>query len=307
MLDIALVGTGGMMPMSNRHLSSALLRFEGRMVLIDCGEGTQVSARQVGWGFKTIDAICLTHFHADHVTGLPGLLLTIGHAGRDEELTIYGPIGVERIVRSLCVVAPEIPFPVRFVEIPNDGIKDAIQIPYTNFYLRAHPLSHGCVCFGFRLDIKRKGRFDADAAKGLGLPVQMWGKLQRGESVKHEGAVITPDAVMGDARRGLSVSYATDTRPPKGLAGFIQGSDLFICEGQYGDEELLPKARAYKHMIFSEAATIAKQGDVKEMWLTHFSPSLQNPKDYIKNARKIFQNTHVGYDRMTATLSFDED
>jgi len=306
MLDVALLGSGGMMPMHNRHLSSLLLRYEGRMVLIDCGEGTQVSARQVGWGFKTLDCICLTHFHADHVTGLPGLLLTIGHAQRQEPLTIVGPVGVERIVRSLCVVAAELPFKIDFVEISNSGMEN-FSVPGTNFLLSAHPAKHNCTCFAFKLDIPRKGRFDPVAAAGLGLPVQMWGKLQRGETVEQNGQSFTPEMVMGAARRGLCVSYCTDSRPPAGLPDFIRHSDLFVCEGQYGDEEKLPKAKAYKHMIFSEAATLAKQGEVKKMWLTHFSPSLQNPKDYLHNARKIFANSYVGYDRLTESFNFDEE
>ena len=306
MLDVALVGSGGMMPMAGRHLSSLLVRFDGRMVLIDCGEGTQVSARQIGWGFKTIDAICITHFHADHVTGLPGLLLTIGHAERTEPLTIIGPVGVERIVRSLCVVAPELPFELKFIEIPNSGALN-IKIPYTNFTLSAHPAQHNCTCFAYRLDIARLGKFDHQTAKSLGLPVQMWGKLQHGQSVEHDGKIITPDAVMGAARRGLSVSYCTDSRPPKGLPEFINGSDLFVCEGQYGDPQKLPKAKAYKHMIFSEAAQLAKDGNVKKLWLTHFSPSLQNPKDYLHHAKKIFENTHIGRDRMEESLTYDDE
>ena len=306
MLDIALVGSGGMMPMAGRHLSSLLVRFEGRMVLIDCGEGTQVSARQIGWGFKTIDAICITHFHADHVTGLPGLLLTIGHAERKEPLTIIGPIGVERIVRSLCVVAPELPFELKFVEIPNAGAQN-ISIPHTSFTLHAHPAQHNCTCFAYRIDIARLGKFDHETAKAMGLPVQAWGKLQRGESVEHNGKTITPDAVMGKPRRGLSVSYCTDSRPPKGLPEFIHGSDLFVCEGQYGDPAKLPKAKAYKHMIFSEAAKLAKEGNVKKMWLTHFSPSLQNPKDYLHHAKKIFENSHIGRDKMEESLTFDDE
>ncbi|MDR2168035.1 MAG: ribonuclease Z [Clostridiales bacterium] len=306
MFDIALVGCGGMMPLPNRYLSSLLLRFEGRMVLIDCGEGTQVSAKQVGWGFKTIDCICLTHFHADHVAGLPGLLLSIGHSGRDEPLTIVGPVGVAHIVRSLCVIAPEIPFPLNFVEIPAGGMKD-FKIPLTNFILGAHPAHHNCPCFAFRIDIGRLGKFDPDAARALNIPVNFWGKLQKGETLEHNGQILTPDMVMSAPRRGLSVSYCTDSRPPRGLPAFIQNSDLFVCEGHYGDEERLPKARAYKHMIFSEAAELARKGGVGELWLTHFSPAMPNPGDYLKNARKIFQNTHIGHDRKTTTLNFQED
>jgi len=306
MFDIALVGSGGMMPLHNRFLSSALLRFEGRMLLIDCGEGAQVSIKQIGWGFKTIDCICLTHFHADHVTGLPGLLLSIGHSGREEPLTIIGPIGVEHIVKSLCVVVGELPFDIEFVEIPKEGLA-SFEVPLTKFLLSTHPAQHNCPCFAFRVDVPRLGKFDVEAAKANNIPVHFWNRLQKGNIVEHEGQTFTPEMVMGDARRGLSLGYCTDSRPPRGLPDFVRDCDLFICEGQYGDEEKLPKAKAYKHMIFSEAATLAKEGNVKEMWLTHFSPSLQNPKDYINNARRIFSNSHVGKDRMVKTLVFDEE
>jgi ribonuclease Z len=305
MFDIALVGCGGMMPLPNRYLSSALMRFEGRMILIDCGEGTQVSAKQVGWGFKTIDCICLTHFHADHVSGLPGLLLTIGHSGRAEPLTIVGPIGVAHVVRSLCVIAPEIPFPVQFIELPEGGINQ-IQIPHTSFYLSAIPVKHNCICFAYRIDIKRKGKFDPEAAKAENIPINFWNRLQKGETIEFEGRVFTPEMVMGRERRGLTVSYCTDSRPTKTLPNFIQGSDLFICEGHYGAQDKLSKARSHKHMIFSEAAELAKAGKAKKLWLTHFSPAMQNPAEYIKNAGKIFPNSQIGFDRKTTTLTFDE-
>ncbi|MCL2350214.1 MAG: ribonuclease Z [Defluviitaleaceae bacterium] len=306
MFDIALVGSGGMMPLAHRHLSSAMLRYEGRMVLIDCGEGTQVSAKQLGWGFKTIDCICLTHFHADHIMGLPGLLLTIGHAGREESLTIIGPVGVARIVQSICIVASDLPFKVNFVEVPPGGFK-GFKIPFTSYILSAHPAFHRCPCFAYRIDIERKGKFDAAAAKELGLPVRFWNKLQKGEVVEHESQTFTPDMVMGEQRRGLSMAYCTDSRPPKGLPEFVSGVDLLICEGQYGDPAKLPNAKAYKHMMFSEAATIARAGNVGKMWLTHFSPSLQNPKEYLKNARDIFPKSYVGFDRKTESFVFEED
>jgi len=306
MLDIALVGCGGMMPLPNRYLSSLLMRYEGRMMLIDCGEGTQVSVKQVGWGFKNIDCICLTHFHADHVAGLPGLLLTIGGSGREEPITIIGPQGVGHIVRSLCVIAPEIPFEINFIEIPHKGMKE-IPVPGTSYMLSAIPADHNCPCFAFRIDIKRTGRFDLKAAMALPIPRNYWNKLQKGQAVEHDGQIYTPDMVLGQSRKGLAVSYCTDSRPPRGLAAFVQGSDLFICEGHYGEDDKLDKARSHKHMLFSEAAKIAKDGGVEQMWLTHFSPAMPNPEAFIQNARKIFANSHVGYDRMVTTLGFEEE
>ena len=305
MFDIALVGCGGMMPLPNRYLSALLLRYEGRMMLIDCGEGTQVTARQVGWGFKNIDCICLTHFHADHVAGLPGLLLTIGMSGREEPLTIVGPIGVGSIVRNICVIAPEIPFKLNFVELPYGG-KSGMAIPLTNFILSAAPADHNTPCFAYRVDVRRKGKFNLEAAERLGIPRNLWNPLQKGREVQHGGQVFTPEMVMGAERRGISVAYCTDTRPPKGLPGFIAGCDLFVCEGHYGDDALLEKAKSHRHMIFSEAAGLARAGNVKKLWLTHFSPAMTNPGEFIRFARDVFPNTSLGYDRMTGTLVFDE-
>ncbi|MDR2183923.1 MAG: ribonuclease Z [Clostridiales bacterium] len=306
MLDIALVGCGGMMPLPNRYLSSLLLRHEGRMMLIDCGEGTQVSVKQVGWGFKNIDCICLTHFHADHVAGLPGLLLTIGGSGREEPITIVGPIGVSHIVRSLCVIAPEIPFEINFIEIGSTGSKD-IAVPLTSYMLSAAPVDHNCPCFAYRVDIKRTGLFNLEAAMTLPIPRNYWNILQKGRTIEHEGRIYTPDMVLGSQRKGLAVSYCTDSRPPRGLAAFVANSDIFVCEGHYGEDALLDKAKSHKHMLFSEAARLAKAGNVGQLWLTHFSPAMPNPEAFIQNARKIFANSHVGYDRMVTTLSFEDE
>ena len=306
MFDIALIGCGGMMPLPNRFLSALLVRYEGRLLLIDCGEGTQVSARQVGWGFKNIDCICLTHFHADHVAGLPGLLLTIGMSGREEPLTIVGPSGLSHIVNSLCAIAPEIPFQLNFIELPYGG-KGDITVPFTKFILSATPTDHNCPCFAYRIDIRRKGKFNLEAAENLGLPRRFWNPLQKGQDVEFEGQVYTPEMVMGTQRRGISVAYCTDTRPPKGLPAFIKACDIFICEGHYGEDALLEKAKSHRHMIFSEAAALAKAGNVGKLILTHFSPAMPNPSEFVHFARNIFPNTHVGFDRMTDTLCFSEE
>ena len=305
MLEVALVGTGGMMPLPQRYLSSLLLRHEGRMMLIDCGEGTQVSAKQVGWGFKNIDCICLTHFHADHVAGLPGLLLTIGGSGREEALTIVGPPGVAHIVESICIIAPEIPFPINFIEIPRGGRRD-IKIPLTDFTLSALPADHNCPCFAYRVDIQRKGKFNLEAAESLGLPRRFWNPLQKGQNVEFEGQIFTPGMVMGVTRRGISVAYCTDSRPPRNMAAFIADCDLFVCEGHYGDDDKMDKAKKYKHMVFSEAAKLARDGNAARLWLTHFSPAMPNPEEFIDNARGVFPDAVVGYDRMVETLMFED-
>ena len=305
MLDIALVGAGGFMPMHNRFLTAMLARYNGKMLLIDCGEGTQIMLRRVGWGFKDIDVICLTHFHADHVTGLPGLLLTIGNSGRTEPVTIVGPKSVREVASYLCVVAP-LPFEPRFIELtPRDH--KPVDFKAGVFNLSALPLDHHMPCLGYSIYIPRAGRFDADKATRLGIPLLGWSKLQKGETVERDGVRFTPDMVMSQPRKGLKVSYITDTRPCAGIPEFIRGSDLFIAEGLYGDDEMLDQAASKMHMIFREAAELARQGEVDELWLTHFSPAMPDPENYIDFARRVFPNSVAGRDRMTKTLRFQDE
>ena len=304
MLDVALVGTGGFMPMHNRYLTAMLLRLNGRMLLVDCGEGTQMSMRRIGWGFKDIDVICLTHFHADHVAGLPGLLLTMGNADRKDPVTIVGPKGVREVVSRLCVIAP-LPFEPHFIELAPRGA--SVDFTVGQFHLSALMLAHRTPCLGYRITVPRAGRFDPEKAKMLGVPLQSWSKLQRGETVVHEGQRFTSDMVMGPSRRGLAVSYTTDTRPTDGIPAFIQDSDLYIAEGLYGDDAMGEQAASKHHMVFSEAAKLARAGGVGELWLTHFSPAMPNPKDFVDVARRIFPNTKTGADRMRTTLTFSED
>ena len=305
MLDIALVGAGGFMPMHNRFLTAMLARYNGRMLLVDCGEGSQIMIRRVGWGFKDIDVICLTHFHADHITGLPGLLLTIGNSGRTEPVIIVGPKGVREVVSYLCVVAP-LPFEARFIELSPRG-REQVDFEAGVFTLSALSLDHHMPCLGYSINVARAGRFDAEKATRLRIPLKGWSKLQRGESVEHEGESFTPDMVMGPPRKGLKVSYVTDTRPCVGIPDFIRGSDLFIAEGLYGDDEMLEQAAQKMHMIFREAAELARAGEVGELWLTHFSPAMPDPESYIDFARRVFPNSRAGRDRMTKTLRFQDE
>lgn len=304
MLDVCLLGTGGMMPLPYRALTSLMVRYNGMNVLIDCGEGTQVSIKQQGWSVKPIDVICFTHFHADHISGLPGLLLTLGNAERTEPVTMIGPKRLEKIVNALRMIAPELPFPIRFIELEENQQ----SFTFNGLRINAYKVNHNITCYGYSLEIDRAGKFDVNKAKEQNVPMPYWSRLQKGETICDEsGVVYTPDMVLGQPRKGIKLTYCTDSRPTKEIVENARESDLFICEGMYGEPDKEKKAKEYKHMTFYEAATMAKEANVKELWLTHYSPSLVRPQDYTKQVQEIFPNTVVPKDRRTTTLLFEEE
>ena len=307
MLDAALLGTGGMMPLPGRFLTSLLLRFGGRLVMVDCGEGTQVTLKLLGWGYKNLDAICFTHFHADHISGLPGLLLTVGNSGREEPITLIGPPGMGIVAQCLCIIAQELPFEVNIVELPYERGVAPQSVKLGDFHISALPVDHRIPCFAYSFDFKRAGRFDMDKAKGNNVPMKAWNRLQKYETVILDGCEYTPDMVLGPPRTPIKLSYCTDTRPVKGLPEFVKNSDLFICEGLYGEPDMLEKTAAHKHMIFQEAAGIAKAGRVDELWLTHFSPAMTFPEYFLHTARSIFPNAFIGKDRMAKTIRYRDE
>lgn len=302
MLDVCLLGTGGMMPLPRRWLTSLMTRYNGSNLMIDCGEGTQIAIKQKGWSFKPIDVICFTHYHADHISGLPGLLLTMGNADRTEPLTLIGPKGLERVVASLRVIAPELPFEIKCIEIQEKEEHFSIN----GYEITAYRVNHNVVCYGYTIEIRRAGKFDVERALASEIPQRCWNPLQKGETVMFEGKTYTPDMVLGEARKGIKVAYCTDTRPVQVIAEQAKDADLFICEGMYGEPDKEAKAREYKHMTMQEAAALAKQAQVKEMWLTHYSPSLVHPEDYMEPVRTIFANTIAAKDGRTLEINYDE-
>ena len=299
-----MLGTGGTLPLMNRWLTSLMVRYKGHAVLIDCGEGTQIAAQRAGVTLKPVDKILLTHLHADHISGLPGLLLTMGNQGRTEELSIVGPVGTERAVNALRTIAPNLPFDIRVSELETES-----ELMYfLECDIRAFRLNHGVPCYGYSFTLPRSGRFDAARARELAIPLEYWNRLQKGETIETGETTYTPEMVLGPPRRGLKLTYCTDTRPIPAIAEAAADSDLFICEGMYGEDEMLPKALENRHMLFSEAARLAADaGGVRELWLTHYSPSLPNPKAYRDVARAIFPNTSTPRDGWTRTLVFDEE
>ena len=302
MLDVCLLGTGGMMPLPRRKLTALMTRYNGSSMLIDCGEGTQVAIKEAGWSFKPIDVICFTHFHADHISGLPGLLLTMGNAERKEDLLIIGPKNVEKVVNHIRIIAPELPFKIKFMELTEQFHEFEVN----GMRINAFRVNHNVMCYGYSINIDRAGKFNVDLAREKGIPMKFWNKLQKGEIIEDEGILYTPDMVLGEARKGIKVTYCTDTRPVESIVDNAKGADLFICEGMYGEKDKIAKAKEYKHMTFYEAADIAAKANPKQMWLTHFSPSLILPGDYMDEVRQTFKESYLGKDGKIIELGFED-
>ena len=302
MLDVCLLGTGGMMPLPYRRLTALMTRYNGSNLLIDCGEGAQVAIKEKGWSFKPIDVICFTHYHADHISGLPGLLLTMGNAERTEPLTMVGPKGLERVVKALRTIAPELPFEIKFIELTEPEE----ELELYGYHIHAFRVNHKVTCYGYSVEIKRAGKFEVERAREHEIPQKYWSVLQRGEEVVDEERHFTPDMVLGPPRKGIKITYCTDTRPTESLVKSAEKSDLLICEGMYAEKEKIAKAKQYKHMTFYEAAEVAAKAGVKEMWLTHFSPSLVRAEDYMPQVRKIFEASYLGKDGKSVELVFED-
>lgn len=304
MLDVCLLGSGGMMPLPYRWLTSLMVRYNGSSLLIDCGEGTQIAIKEKGWSFKPINTICFTHYHGDHISGLPGLLLTMGNAERTEPLTLIGPKGLERVVNALRVIAPELPFPIVYKEI--NGTEEEFVLD-TGYRLKAFRVNHSVPCYGYTLQLDRAGKFQLDRAMEQNIPKMYWNRLQKGETIIDGETVYTPDMVLGEARKGIKLTYCTDTRPTQSIVEHAAGSDLFICEGMYGEKDKEAKAREHRHMTFYEAAKLAREAEVSELWLTHYSPSLTYPEEYMDEVRKIFPAAKAGKDKKSVELDFEKE
>ena len=303
MLDICLLGTGGMLPMPHRWLTSMMARCEGTNLLIDCGEGTQIAMKEKGWSPKPIDIICFTHYHADHISGLPGLLLSMGNAEKTSPLLLVGPKGLQKVVGCLRIIAPELPFEIKFKELTEDRE----QFNFGPYVIDAYKVNHNIPCYGYALTIPRKGEFSKERAEAQNIPLRFWNKLQHGETQTDSdtGITYTPDMVMGEERRGIKVSYCTDTRPVPVIAEYAADADLMICEGMYGEEDKEEKARGYKHMTMQEGAALAARAQPKEMWFTHYSPSMANPKPYMEEILKIFPRAKAAKDGWSVDLGYE--
>lgn len=302
MLDVCLLGTGGMMPLPYRWLTALMVRYNGKSVLIDCGEGTQVAMKKKGWSPKPIDVMCFTHYHADHISGLPGMLLTMGNAERTEPLLMIGPKGLERVVNALRVIAPELPFEITYREITENEQSFA----FDGLTIEAFRVNHNVTCYGYNVKVSRTGKFNPERAEELQIERKYWSRLQKGEVINDGERVLTPKMVLGPERKGIHVTYCTDTRPTDSIVRNAGNADLFICEGMYGEPEKKAKAKEYKHMTFYEAAELARKANPARMWLTHYSPSLVRADEFMDAVRKIFPRAEAGKDGKSIELKFDD-
>jgi ribonuclease Z len=302
MLEVHFLGTGAMMPLPGRRLASVLVRRDGRLLLIDCGEGTQVAVRESGWSMAKIDQILITHFHADHIAGLPGLLLTMGTMGRAEPVELIGPKGLELVVTCLRVIAPVLPYELRFTEV--DGPERALT--FHDAHLTLFQLQHVMPCYGCAVELSRAGRFDPDRAKTRGIPVSLWRALQSGETAEADGRVFTPDMVLGPPRKGLKLVYCTDTSSCDAIVQYGADADLMILEGTYAESDKAEKAAQFGHMTFAAAAALAERARAKELLLTHFSPALDDPEGFLDIPQNIFANTNLARDGLRRVLAFPD-
>ncbi len=227
----------------------------------------------------------------------------MGNAERTEPLTMIGPKGLERVVSALRVIAPELPFPIIFREI--NGPEEEFSL--NGYRLKAFRVNHNVLCYGYTMELERAGKFLLDKALELNIPKMYWSRLQKGETIEGENMLYTPDMVLGEQRKGIKLTYCTDTRPTQSIVDHAMHSDLFICEGMYGEKDKEAKAKEYKHMTFYEAARLAKAAEVKELWLTHYSPSLIHPEAYMDEVRKIFPAAKAGKDRKSVELDFEKE
>ena len=308
MLTITLLGTAATMPLPDRALTAAVAECGGHSLLFDCGEGTQTAARRAGVNLMKMDAVCLTHYHGDHIFGLPGLLQTLGCQGRERPLTLYGPEGLEKIWPALRTLAGPLPYPVRAVQLDTDPI-DLTTLSSgwpAGAQLTPFRTRHRVPSVGYRLELPRAGRFDPARARALGVPVQQWKLLQKGQSVAVEGRTVQPAQVLGAPRKGLSVVFSGDTAPCPYYLQAAHDADLLICDATYALPEQEDQARQWGHSTFGQSATLAAQARAKRLWLTHYSPMITDPEEYAAQAQSIFPAAECGFDGKSITLQYEE-
>jgi ribonuclease Z len=309
-MEAFILGTGGSMPLPHRHLTSLLLRREGDLFLFDAGEGTQVSLRRLNLRWKKINAIFISHTHADHVTGLPGMLMLSSQVDRSEPLYIIGPPRIaEYVESSRKILEMYINYEIIVREIADPSVAQTV-FEAEDYAVRSFPLRHTRVCVGYSFAEKpRAGVFNPEAATALGIPRgPLWGRLQKGEDVSlDDGRVIRPNQVLGPVRSGRKVSYVTDTAYLPSITEEVRNSDLLICEGMF-ETALEETAAKKRHMTARQAGVIARESDSRRAGLIHFSPRYteRDLKVLLEEAKSEYPGAFLSRDRMQIDIPFED-
>ena len=302
-LEVFVLGTSGMQPLPGRFLTSAMVRRNGELFLFDCGEGTQVSLKMLNLHWKRINRIFISHMHADHVTGLPGLLMLSSQVDRTEPLYIYGPEKLrDYIDANRRLLDMYINYEIKFVQT-----EPGIILETEEYSIEAVPLLHTKPCMGFVMKEKdRPGEFNVEKANELGIPCgPMWGMLQKGMDIKlDDGTIVHPDQVLGQPRKGVKFSYITDTVYMGHIASHVSESDLLLCEGMFS-RDLSQDAFEKKHMTSTQAAMIARDSHSKQLGLIHYSPRYTDKELQLlkQEACEVFENTVLCKDRISFLLN----
>ena len=292
--------------MPNRNLSSLFVSYKGKSILFDCGEGTQIAMRKYGTGFKDLGLILISHLHGDHVFGLPGLLSSMGSCGKTDPLTIVGPAGITKMVDAILPMLGHMPYPISVIENPPSSFVLERHEVFKEIDFHTMHLDHSMPCLGYSLTFTRLPEFSVEKATENNVPIQVWKTLQKQLVAEYNGVYYTQDMVLGKKRKGIKLSFIADTRYFAGIDDFVKDSDLLVCEAMYGGLADIEKTEKNKHMLFEESAKIAANGHVKRLVLTHFSPSMEKPEEYIENARNVFENVELGFDGMKMGLRYED-
>ena len=316
MVDVTLIGTAGAVPLPERALSSCVVTLNGRSVLFDCGEGTQTAARKHDVNLMRTDVIALTHYHGDHIFGIPGLLQSMNLAERKRPVYIVGPVRaggtIFQELAPVLTLAGNLDFELRPLAMPAEGIVLSELFPEWPSLARldCFPTDHRVTSCGYVFSLGRRGRFHVKKALEAGVPKVLWHVLQEGSAVTFEDAegntkFMEPGEVLGPDRKGIKVVFSGDTRFCNSLCYASKDADLLMCDSTYGSDDQEETAYEYCHMTFSQAGRTARLSGAKRLWLTHFSQRMNDPEEFLDSALAEFPGAECGFDGKTVSLDFE--
>lgn len=296
-MEIVFLGTTAAVPSSARGHVAIALKYHNEIILWDCGEGTQRQLIRSKTNYMKINKIFVTHFHGDHFLGLPGLIQTMSFADRSEPLHVYGPKGIEELMKGILNLGE---YAVGF-DIHAHEISDGMAIEEERYKITCLAVKHSIPTYGLLFEEKKGREFLLEKAKALGIPKgHLYSKLQRGEEVEFNGKTIRPDDVLGETKNGFKVIYSSDTRPAKSIGDNCRDA-ILIHEGTF-DKDFSEHAAKTEHSTVVEAATLAKEGGAKALYLIHISPRYKEEKLLLEQVQKIFENTTITRDLMKVNL-----